>query len=206
MRLIVAGGGISGLTAAYLASRAGHDVLCLEPGQPGGLLRTERHEGFLCEVGPQAVLDNAPDTLALIASLGLEERVVRANPAAARRFIYAGGHLHPLPSSPPALLRSRLLSWRGKLRLLREPFVRRLATADDDETIAAFGARRLGDEAARTLLSTFVIGVFAGPADRLALAAALPRIAAMERTHGSLLRALMAGRKSGKAGGAARAR
>jgi len=195
MRIIVVGGGITGLTAAYLADRAGHDVLCLEPRHPGGLLRTERHEGFLCEVGPQAVLDNAPDTLALITLLGLEERALRANPAAARRFIYARGRLHPLPASPPALLRSGLLSWSGKLRLLREPFVRRPATPDDDETIAAFGARRLGDEAARTLLSTFVIGVFAGAADRLALAAALPRLAAMERTHGSLFRALMQGRK-----------
>lgn len=208
MRIIVVGGGISGLTAAHLARQAGHDVLCLEPGQPGGLLKTERHEGFLCEVGPQAVLDNAPDTLTLIASLGLEERAIRANPAAARRFIYVRGRLHPLPSSPPALLRSSLLSWPGKLRLLREPFVPRPATPDDDETIAAFGARRLGDEAARTLLSTFVIGVFAGPADRLALAAALPRIAAMERTHGSLFRAMMAGRKakSARSGGTARAR
>ena len=206
MRIIVIGGGISGLTAAYLAGRAGHDVLCLEPGPPGGLLRTERHEGFLCEVGPQAVLDNAPDTLALIASLGLEERAVRANAAAGRRFIYARGRLHPLPASPPALLRSRLLSFSGKLRLLREPFVRPPAVPDDDETIAAFGARRLGGEAARTLLATFVIGVFAGSADQLALAAALPRLAAMERTHGSLFRALAAGRKSRTTPGAGRPR
>ena len=198
MRIIVVGGGISGLTAAYLAGRAGHDVLCLEPGTPGGLMRTERHDGFLCEVGPQAVLDNAPDTLALIASLGLEERAVRANAAAGRRFIYSKGRLHPLPVSPPALLRSRLLSWSGKLRLLREPFVRRPAVPDDDETIAAFGARRLGDEAARTLLATFVIGVFAGAADQLAIAAALPRLAAMERTHGSLFRALTQMRKGAK--------
>jgi oxygen-dependent protoporphyrinogen oxidase len=199
MRIIVIGGGITGLTAAYLASRAGHEVLCLDPGQPGGLLKTECHEGFLCEVGPQAVLDNAPDTLALIASLHLEDRVLRANPAAARRFIYAGGRLHPLPSSPPALLRSGLLSWRAKLRLLREPFVRRPAVPDDDETIASFGARRLGDEAARTLLSTFVIGVFAGAADQLAISAALPRLAAMERAHGSLFRAVMQGRARARA-------
>jgi oxygen-dependent protoporphyrinogen oxidase len=205
MRVLVVGGGISGLTAAYLASRAGHDVLCVEPGPPGGLVQTERHDGFLCEVGPQAVLDNAPDTLALLASLGLEARAVRANPAAARRFIYARGRLHPLPASPPALLRSGLLSWPGKLRLLGEPFVRPPPTPDDDETVLAFGARRLGEEAARTLLSTFVIGVFAGAADQLALAAARPRLAAMERRHGSLFRAVMAGRKaaraaSGKAG------
>jgi len=198
MRIIVIGGGITGLTAAYLAGRAGHEVLCLEPGNPGGLLRTERHEGFLCEVGPQAVLDNAPDTLALIAALGLEERALRANPAAARRFIYARGRLHPLPSSPPALLRSGLLSWSGKLRLLREPFVQAPASPDDDETIAAFGARRLGEEAARTLLSTFVIGVFAGAADQLSLAATLPRLAAMERQHGSLFRAVIRGRREGK--------
>lgn len=206
MRILVVGGGISGLTAAYLASRAGHDVVCLEPGPPGGLLRTERHEGFLCEVGPQAVLDNAPDTLALLASLGLDTRAVRANVAAARRFIYARGRLHPLPASPPALLRSGLLSLSGKLRLLREPFVRRPATPDDDETVAAFGARRLGDEASRTLLATFIIGVFAGAADQLSLSATLPRLAAMERAHGSLFRALTAGRKSDAAKSAGRPR
>jgi len=200
VRILVVGGGISGLTAAHLASRAGHDVHCLTAGPPGGLVRTERHEGFLCEVGPQAVLDNAPDTLALIASLGLTERAVRGSAAAARRFIYMRGRLHPLPASPPALLRSDLLSWSAKLRLLREPFVRPLATPDDDESVAAFGARRLGEEVSRTLLATFVIGLFAGAADELAVAAALPRLAAMERTHGSLFRGLMALRKAAKAG------
>src|SRR4051794_16432546 len=144
MRIIVIGGGLTGVAAAHLASRPGHDVLCLEPGQPGGLLETGRHEDFLGEGGPQAGPGKAPATVALIASLGLEDRALRANPAAARRFIYTRGRLHPLPSSPPALLRSGLLSWSGKLRLLREPFVRRPALPDDDETIAAFGARRLG--------------------------------------------------------------
>ncbi|MES1157852.1 MAG: FAD-dependent oxidoreductase, partial [Haliangium ochraceum] len=137
MRIVVIGGGISGLTAAFGARAAGHDVVCVDPGgQPGGLIRSERHDGFLCEVGPQAVLDDAPDTLALFAALDLESRAVRAAPEARRRFIFARGALHPLPMSPPALLRSSLLSLGGKARLLAEPFVRRptptLASAQDD--------------------------------------------------------------------------
>lgn len=197
MRIIVIGGGISGLTAAYLAQAAGHDVLCVEPGDPGGLIRSERHDGFLCEVGPQAVLDNAPDTMALLAAAGLADRALPASPAARRRFIFVGGRLHPLPSGPRELLGSRLLSSRGKLRLLLEPFIGRGSAPDDDETVMSFGTRRLGAEAARVLLATLVIGIFAGAADDLAVASALPRLVEMERRHGSLFRALMASRKSG---------
>jgi oxygen-dependent protoporphyrinogen oxidase len=203
-RVVVVGGGISGLTTAYLARAAGHDAICVDPaGQAGGLIRSERHEGFLCEVGPQAVLDDAGDTMALLDALNLTSRAVRATPEARRRFIYARGVLHPLPMSPPALLRSRLLSPLGKLRLLREPFVRarRADVTDDAETVEAFGTRRLGREAARTLLNTAVIGIYAADAAEISLASAFPRLAALEREHGSLFRGVLAGRKRGKVPG-----
>src|SRR5712671_4008591 len=105
MRVAVVGGGISGLAAAHFLTGAGHDVVCVDPGPaPGGVMQSQRHQGFLCETGPQAVLDGAPAT---------------------RRFLYRGGRLVALPTSPPGLLRSPLLSFRGKLRLLCEPFIRR---------------------------------------------------------------------------------
>ena len=197
MRIVVVGGGISGLTAAYLADAGGHDVVCFEPGEPGGLIRSERHEGFLCEIGPQAVLDNAPDTMALLAALGLADRVLGALHAAERRFIFVNGRLCALPSGPRGLLGSPLLSLRGKLRLFLEPFVRRRTGPDDDESVRSFGDRRLGAEASRVLLATLVIGIFAGAADELAVAGALPRLVEMERKHGSLFRALIAARKQG---------
>ena len=82
MRIIVVGGGISGLSAAYYALAAGHEVVCLEPGPPGGLVASHRIDGFLCEAGPQAVLDGAPDTKALLEALELEGRAIHAAPAA----------------------------------------------------------------------------------------------------------------------------
>lgn len=204
MRIVVIGGGISGLATAFLARRSGHAVTCLEPSErAGGLMRSERHDGFLCELGPQAVLDDAPDTAELLAALDLHSRLVVAESAARRRFIFARDRLWPVPMAPGALLTSGLLSFRGKLRLLAEPFVRRsaAAAADDRESIAAFGDRRLGREASRVLLGTATIGILAGDARELSLASAFPRLAALEREHGSLFRGMIAKRRAGRKAG-----
>ena len=201
LRVIVVGGGISGLTAAYLAKGAGHQVVCVDAGvEPGGVIRAERHEGFLCEVGPQALLDDAPDSRALIASLGLEGRAITASLEARRRFLYVRGALHLLPMSPAALLRSRLLSPLGKLRLLAEPLIpaRRSSVGDDAETAEAFATRRLGREAGGTLFGTGIIGIYSADAALLSAASAFPRLAALERDHGGLLRGLLAARRAGK--------
>ena len=163
-------------------------VLVDDAAAPGGLIAGERRDGFLCERGPQAVLDGPDETRALIAAAGLSDRVQRAAPAARRRFVYVGGALHPFPASPPALVKTDLLSARGKLRLFAEPFVGR-GTAD--ESVLAFVARRFGREAAERAAAPALIGVFAGDAAALSVRSALPRVAAMEREHGSILRALM---------------
>jgi oxygen-dependent protoporphyrinogen oxidase len=209
VRIAVIGGGISGLAAATFLEQAGHDVVCIEPAAPGGLVRSERIDGYLCETGPQALLDGPADTRALIAAAGLEARVAHAAPAARRRFIHARGQLHALPMSPFALARSSLFGWRGKLRLLAEPFVRRARPAKDaaaaagDESVLEFGARRFGDEAARALVAPAVIGIYAGDAAALSAQSALPRLVAFERQHGSVIRGALAGRRAG--GGMGRA-
>jgi protoporphyrinogen/coproporphyrinogen III oxidase len=200
VRIAIVGGGISGLAAAHLLSAAGHDVAVVDDGPaPGGLVASARRQGFLCERGPQAILDGAPQTRALIASSGLAARALTASPAARRRFVYVGGALRPFPSSPPALFKSSLLSARAKLRLLGEAFVRR-RVADEDETVWAFVARRFGAEAARRAAAPALIGVYAGDAATLSVRAALPRLAAMEREHGSVLRALFRGRGAARLG------
>ena len=89
MRIAVIGGGISGLTAAHLLVGAGHDVALVDDAaEPGGLIAGARVDGFLCERGPQAVLDGSEAVRALIASAGLEARIVRALPASRRRSVY----------------------------------------------------------------------------------------------------------------------
>ena len=130
MRIAIIGGGISGLTAAQLLVGAGHDVVLVDDAaEPGGLIGGARVDGFLCERGPQAVLDGSEAVRALISSAGLDARIVRALPASRRRSVYVAGKLRPFPASPPALITTNLLTARGKLRLLREPFVRRRGVA-----------------------------------------------------------------------------
>ena len=197
MRVAVLGRGISGLAAAHFLTRAGHDVVSIDPaGEPGGLICSTRIEGFLCEAGPQALFDGPAETRQLVTDAGLDSRVIRAEPTARRRFIHARGQLHPLPGGPVGLVRSRLLSWRGKLRLVREPFLRG-AAPEGDESVLAFATRRFGEEAARALVATAVIGIYAGDAAELSVQSALPRLAALERTHGSVVRGAIKQRRQG---------
>lgn len=95
--------------------------------------------------------------------------------------------------SPVALARTPLLSARGKLRLLAEPFARR--GGDAEESVHAFFARRLGTEVADRFIEPFVGGIFAGSSRALSIAAAFPSLARWDRDHGSLLRGALAERK-----------
>jgi oxygen-dependent protoporphyrinogen oxidase len=197
--LIVCGGGISGLTLAFLALRRGAgDVVVLEEAErAGGKIQTEWSDGVCSEWGPHGFLDNVPETLALVESLGLTADLVRADEAADDRFIARGGRLRRVPTKPPAFLSSDVLSLPGRLRVLLEPFQPR---GPADESVFDFARRRIGREAAEVLVDAMVTGVFAGDSKRLSLPAAFPKMAAMEQTYGSLTRAMLARRKNGGGG------
>ena len=192
-RVAVVGGGIAGLAVAHALRRMAPEteVIVLETGsRPGGNIRSERAEGYLCEWGPNGFLDSVPETLVFARDLGLAERLQRSDDRARRRFIFRGGRLHPLPGGPGAFLGSRLLSWRGKLRIPGEPFAP--SRPEGDETIHEFAARRIGREAAEVLVGSMVSGVFAGDARALSLRACFPKMWQMETDHGGLFRALFA--------------
>jgi len=192
-RVAVVGGGIAGLATAHALGRreAEVDVVVLEAApRPGGNIRSEWLEGYLCEWGPNGFLDSVPETLALVRDLGLDGRVRQANHAARRRFIFRDGRLHVVPTGPGAFATTGLLSWRGKLRVAGEPFAR--PRPEGDETIHEFAARRIGSEAAEVMVGSMVSGVFAGDAHALSLRAAFPRMWQMETDHGGLFRALFA--------------
>jgi oxygen-dependent protoporphyrinogen oxidase len=189
---LVIGGGLSGLVRAYALARRGHDVLLLErsPG-PGGVVRTDRIDGYTIERGPNTVRPT-PELWSLIGELGLASEAVIA-PSSAPRSIDWGGHLHALPMSPWGLASTPLLSARAKLRLLAEPFV--AARGEENETVAAFFTRRLGPEVAERLVAPFISGIFAGDARELSMAAAFPKLWALDARHGSLLREAIAPRQ-----------
>jgi oxygen-dependent protoporphyrinogen oxidase len=192
-RVVIVGAGIAGLSVAEALCRHAEapGVLVLERNaRAGGNIRSEQSDGFLCEAGPNGFLDNAPETLALVDRLGLADRLLVSNDESRRRFVYCQNRLHPVPASPAAFIKSRLLSSRGKLRVLLEPLAR--GRPDTDETIHAFAARRIGGEAAARLIDPMVSGIFGGDARQLSLKACFPKMAALETRYGGLFRALWA--------------
>ncbi len=198
-KVIIVGGGISGLATAWLlrskAEAAGKEleITLLEKEQhPGGKIRSIKAEGYTCEWGPNGFLDSKPQTLDLCRAIGVEGRLHRSNDNARKRFIYSGGELHQLPDGALGFLRSRLISWPGKLRLAMEPtpFISS-APVGADETLADFGRRRLGGEALDKLIAPMVSGIFAGDPETMSLVSCFPRIAELEREYGGLIRAMI---------------
>jgi len=202
-RLVVVGGGIAGLAAAWSAHEEGAEVLLLEASpEVGGKARTRRADGWTFEEGPTGFLSGEPVLHRLIERAGLV--ALEADPAAARRYVVRGGRAREIPTSPPRFLLSGILSPTGLLRFLREPWVR--ARRDGDESVWDFAERRLGVQVAERLIAPMVLGVFAGDARRLSLPAAFPRMRELEAEHGSLIRAMLRlskERKAGRAGGPA---
>ena len=148
-RIVIVGGGISGLVAAYRLEQflAGAEVTVLES-EPrvGGKVCTNDRDGFRIERGPNGFLDNKPHLLNLCENLGLAERLLPASDTSARnRFLFLHNQLHKLPTSFWSFLRSKTLSLPGKINLLFERVrPRRYDTAD--ESIEAFVRRRTGEK------------------------------------------------------------
>lgn len=189
----VIGAGISGLATAWNLQQVlgpDADITVFErSSHVGGTAWTEHHEGYLLERGPNGFLDNRESTLRLCDSIGLSDRLIRANPSSNSRFIFLGDHLRALPSSLVSFLTSDLLSWRGKIRVAWERFVApRLDRGD--ESIYDFGCRRIGKEATEALLDAFVTGILAGESRQLSLPASFPRMREMETKYGGLFRAM----------------
>lgn len=200
-RLVVVGGGIAGLAAAWSARRhaasvpGGLEIEVFErDSEVGGKVRTVARNGWIVECGASGFLSGRPQLDALIHDCGLAAELQPSTAASARRYLYRAGRMREVIPSPLGFARSGILSPLGMTRVAAEPLIPRRRDRGD-ESVWAFAARRLGREAADRLALPMTLGVFAGDAKKLSLPAAFPVIAALERDHGSLLRALIARRR-----------
>jgi oxygen-dependent protoporphyrinogen oxidase len=194
--VVVVGGGIAGLAAAYeLHTRGVAFRLFERAARPGGVIFTDRVGGFTIDAGPDALLIQKPAAVALCREIGLGGRLLPTRrPRTA--YIIRDGRLHPLPESSVlgiprdvrALATTRLFSLAGKARMAAELFVP-AARANGDESIASFIGRRFGSEAVTYLAEPLLAGIHAGDVNRLSMRGLFPRFMEAERRHGSVLRA-----------------
>lgn len=197
----IIGAGITGLTAAFRLHQQGFRVTVFERApHAGGSVRTFREEGFLIEGGPNSLQYGAPELKLLVKDLGLESELVTANAVAKKRFIVRGGKFVPVPSSPGSFFGTSLFGARTKFAIFAELLTRpRVRTVDVNlaEFVRAHFTQELVDYAVNPLIA----GIYAGDPKKLSVRHAFPTLWSAERSHGSLLRGMIAGAKAKKARG-----
>jgi oxygen-dependent protoporphyrinogen oxidase len=195
--VVVIGGGISGLSAAYELQARGRSVRVLEAAsRPGGVIATERTGGWVIDAGPDSMLVQKPAAVALCRELGIADRLISTTPPRTA-YVLRDGRLHAIsegsflgfPITAGALARSPLFSLAGKARMAGELVVPR-RTTEADESIAQFVLRRFGREAVDYLAEPLLAGIHAGDVDKLSVRALFPRLVEAERQSGSVIRAL----------------
>ena len=206
--VLVVGGGITGLSAAYELAQAGVPVTLVEATEHlGGKLRTERVDGFLVESGPDSFVSYRPAGLQLIRELGLGDEVVR--PLEPRVvLIRTGGRFVALPQEMGPVLPTRLAPFIAtplfspleKLRMTLDLALPR-ASLDRDVGVGVYLRRRLGRALVDRLAEPLLGGVYGTPIDELSLLAVVPQLRDADRDHRSLfLASLAAGRRRAGSG------
>ena len=215
-RVVVIGGGISGLAAAHrlLELNPSLDLTLIEgSARLGGTLRTDQREGFLLERGPDSFITEKPEAVALAKRLGIESRLIETNQNHRRSFIVRNGRLRPVPEGFQLLAPSRIwpflttdiFSVLGKVRMAGDLILpRRTTNGLSDESLSSFVRRRLGREALERMAQPMVGGIYTADPETLSLRATLPRFLQMEQDHRSLILAML--RKSRAQSGTSGAR
>lgn len=199
MSVAIVGGGIAGLTVALRLQQQGipYTLIGADP-VLGGKIRTESVDGFVIEGGPDSFLAEKPWARQLCEEVGLGEEIIGTNDAQRQTFLVSRGRLRPLPEGflmlmpvkPLALLRSRLISIPGVMRMALEPIIPR-RRSDADESIGSFVRRRFGDEVCQRIVDPLMAGIYAGDCDDLSIESTFPRLRNVEREHGSIIRGLL---------------
>ncbi len=208
--VVVIGGGISGLSTAYAlherASAAGIQIRCtVVDAAPswGGKIVTHRVGDLVTEAGPDSFLSQKTAAIELCAKLGLTDQLINTNETSKRACVFSQGRLRELPEglvviSPNQLgpfLRSGLLSWPGLARMALDLAIP-VKRSSSDESLASFFRRRMGRQAFERMLEPLMAGIYGGDAEQMSVQATFPRFVELEQQYGSVIRGMMAGRKT----------
>lgn len=205
-KVVIVGGGITGLAAAYTLQENQQDIeytLVEKNPRLGGKILTEHQDGYLIEGGPDCFLSEKQSVIKLAEKIGLENSLIGTNDQHKGTYVYSGKKLHALPEGLMLLVPTKivpfalspLISWPGKLRMSLD-FVLPKKKDQDDETLHSFVVRRLGREALDKIAEPLIGGIHGGDPETMSLKASFPRFLDMEKNHGSLVRAMLSGRKN----------
>ena len=193
---VIIGAGISGLVAAHSLKKMGRDLLLVESGdRGGGVIQSRDTEGFLIECGPNS-LRGSHEFLDLVEDLGLTGELITADPRAPA-YVYADGRLQAVPMSPPALVKTKLISNAANFDCCESRSSKRGVEAG--RRASRLRPAAIGRRVLERLVEPFLSGVYAGDPEELSVQACFPKLAEFEAESGGVLRgALRAAKQSRK--------
>lgn len=186
-KIVVLGGGISGVSTAFLLLKRGYDVHLLEKAEEtGGFLSTVKKGMHIFENGTSFAVRTNKHVDFLLQEAKLEDKIIEAGPAADQKYIYRGGEFHRLPYNTSSFLKSNLISKNSKFRAFTEPSVSR-SKEGEVQSVSQFIRRRLGDEMLDYAFDPLVSETYAGDPEQLAVESAFPRLYELEKKFGGLV-------------------
>ena len=193
-QVLVLGGGISGLATSWFLHNAGVPFTLIEKdSKAGGVISSSNIEGTIVDYGPNSLRDKDGELRALANEVGLEDDLIRISEAFKTRYIVRDRELQELAPSPKTLFTTKVLSTKGKLRVLAEPFIS--SGTAEDESVGAFLERRIGKEAVDYLVDPVFSGIYAGDIYRISKKEILPGLAENEQMFGSLVMGTLRSKK-----------
>ncbi|MGB3728853.1 MAG: protoporphyrinogen oxidase [Thermodesulfobacteriota bacterium] len=207
-RIVVIGGGITGLSTAHrlteLQSEKNLDIeviLIEKSDKLGGAVTTVKKDGFLIELGPDMFFTKRPWALNLSKRLGLENELIETNESKRGTYVLWKNKLVPVPEgflmlAPSKIipfLKTPLFSWSGKLRMLADLVISKKAA--NDESLASFVRRRFGNEALERIAQPMIGGIYTADPEKLSLKATMPQFIEMEQKYGSVIKGMLYNKK-----------
>lgn len=198
-KVIIIGGGITGLTTAYYMQKEARendlalDVVLVEANlRVGGKIHTMRKNGFIIERGPESFYDRRDNVRLLAKDLGIEDQLIKSE--IGKAYVAVGSQFYPIPKSlmrgasaqPSTFLTSRLFSLSGKFRAAGD-FILPRSNLEQDQPLGDFFRRRFGAEVVENLVEPLLAGIFAGDVEQLSLKSTFPEFYELEKKYRSIL-------------------